>query len=200
MAPGGSGAERAAAAAAAYAASAERLLAMPFTSVTEYLTLLREASVALGAADAHAMMLLAAAVSDFYVPDEDMPEHKIQSAGSSQPEASGGDAGGGGLRLDLKPVPKMLGAIKQGQDGAAGWAPRVFSVSFKLETNQAILLAKAAGAISKYGVDVVCANLLQSYKREVTLVTATAAHEDADATRGPKRAKGVAPVSVRGDE
>ncbi len=188
-------------AAAAFAANGPRLLALSFTSVQQYLALLRETCCALDAAGPHALLILAAAVSDFYVPDDEMPEHKIQSAigsgacsssssaggsaatGAAEVE-SGASAGDGGLRLHLRPVPKVLGCIKQGGGGAAGakeggsdraeaaWAPRAFVVSFKLETNHAILLAKATGAIVKYRVDLVCANLLQTYKRAVTLVAA----------------------------
>lgn len=180
------------------------LLCMPFTSVSDYLELLREASCALRRAGDRAMLVLAAAVSDFYVPPDEMPEHKIQSAhvkhaivkhssgsgdggdGTGVGGGARGDGGGvgagstvdkaagsaGGLTLELRAVPKVLGAIKMGREGEPAWAPDAFAVSFKLETNGAILLAKATGAIAKYGVDVVCANLLQSYKREVSLVSA----------------------------
>ena len=43
-------------------------------------------------------------------------------------------------------------------------------VSFKLETNESILLAKAAGSILKYGVDLVLANNLLTYKDQVTAI------------------------------
>mmetsp|Transcript_17168 Transcript_17168/g.34745 ORF Transcript_17168/g.34745 Transcript_17168/m.34745 type:complete len:208 (-) Transcript_17168:438-1061(-) len=119
------------------------------------------------------MLILAAAVSDFYVPPDELPEHKIQSATSAQKAGAAASGADGGLVLSLRPVPKVLGAIKHGAGGKAAWAPQCFVVSFKLETNPAILLAKASGALAKYGIDVVCANLLQSYKREVTLVTAS---------------------------
>ena len=59
-------------------------------------------------------------------------------------------------------------------------------------------VSKATGAISKYKVDVVCANLLQSYKREVTLIVADepgSAHDTPMAKR-PR----VAVASVQGDE
>jgi len=166
-APAAAAAERERAA-SRFAACEPRLLSLPFTSVTEYLRLLREASKAVGACGARGMLCLAAAVSDFYVPPAELPEHKIQSGG------------GDGLTLQLRPVPKVLGAIKRG-GGEAAWAPRAFAVSFKLETNPAILLAKAAGAISKYGVDLVVANLLQTYKREVVLVSAAAGESAAAA-------------------
>jgi phosphopantothenate-cysteine ligase len=174
-------------AAAAFAACAERLLVLPFSSVGEYLALLEGAARALAPAGGRAMLCLAAAVSDFYVPDDEMPEHKIQSRAPAG--GGGGATDGGGLSLHLRPVPKVLGAIKRGVGGAAAWAPDAFVVSFKLETNRAILAAKACGALARYGVDVVCANLLQSYKREVTLLTA------AGGGASPLRE-----VAVRGDE
>ena len=53
------------------------------------------------------------------------------------------------------------------------WCPDALIVSFKLETNPNILVAKAAGAIRKYGVDVVCANVLGTHRQLVTLVSRT---------------------------
>ena len=149
------------AAAAEYAQYEPRLLALPFQSVDEYLHLLRAACQALAPAGPRALLYLAAAVSDFFVPAHELATHKIQSGGS------GGGSADGGLTLQLRPVPKLLAAIKRGDGGAAGWAPRALLVSFKLETNEAILKAKAAAAIAKYGVDVVVANRLQTYHHEV---------------------------------
>ena len=180
------------AAASSFAAHEARFLSVTFTSVAQYLERLREACCAIEPAGARAMLCLAAAVSDFYIPEERLSEHKIQS-GASGGGTSGSGGVAGGLTLQLDPVPKMLGAIKHASSAgqgctAGGGAPKAFVVSFKLETNEAILLAKAAAALSKYGIDVVCANLLQSYKRTVTLVSAANA--------------GVPPSapSVRGDE
>eukprot|EP00966_Prymnesium_polylepis_P082871 1919283-Prymnesium_polylepis.1 len=61
----------ASAAVSRYSAHAPRLLAVPFTTVFDYLFLLREASRALEPAGAAGLIYLAAAVSDFYVPDEE---------------------------------------------------------------------------------------------------------------------------------
>lgn len=120
-----------------------------------------------------------------------MAEHKIQS--------SEGD-----LTLSLRATPKCLSALK------AEWCPDALIVSFKLETDQSILMKKvldatlsmaapaplvsfvirslrlfhpivsvvliisekrnwkqATGAIQKYGVDFVIANLLQTRNSEV---------------------------------
>ena len=179
------------AAASEYAQHAPRLLALPFTSVDEYLHLLRAACVALAAAGPRALLYLAAAVSDFFIPERELSTHKIQSGGGGGEvgggrhggggggtgDGGGGGGGDGGLELHLRPVPKLLAAIKRGGGGGGGgggapaWAPQALLVSFKLETNEAILKAKAAGAIARYGVDVVCANRLQTYRHEVTLMT-----------------------------
>ena len=174
--PDGDAAKKTAAAAAEYASHAHRFLALPFTSVDEYLELLRDAAIALRPAGENAMLLLAAAVSDFYIPQSELPQHKIQSGGGGGKTRGGGKKRGrgeetsaaaadGGLTVNLRGVPKVLGKITE------EWAPEALLVSFKLETNPNILMAKATGAIIKYGVDVVCANLLQSYKREMTIVT-----------------------------
>jgi hypothetical protein len=69
-------------------------------------------------------------------------------------------------------VPKLLGSFKQAVTREGAWAPEAVLVSFKLETNACILAAKAAGALDKYGVDLVVANQLQTYRRRVTLVVA----------------------------
>jgi hypothetical protein len=81
-----------------------------------------------------------------------MVDHKIQS-----------DTGG--LTLSLEQVPKLLGKI------TSTWAPHAFVVSFKLETDTEILQRKAEGAISKYNVHLVIANLLQTRKNTVYLVS-----------------------------
>lgn len=99
-----------------------------------------------------AMLYLAAAVSDFFVPWAEMAEHKIQSSG-------------GGLHLSLDRVPKALGTLR------TSWAPRAMIISFKLETDHELLLEKAAKSISEYNVDMVVANELHSRKDVVFLVT-----------------------------
>ena len=71
-----------------------------------------------------------------------------------------------GITLKLRNTPKLL------KDLCDTWCPRAMVVSFKLETNPNILIAKAAGAIFKYGVDVVCANILGKHREAVTLVSA----------------------------
>lgn len=129
----------------------DRFLAIPFTTIFDYLFLLREAAQSCSAAGPDALILLAAAVSDFYVPEDEMAVEKIQSRASD------------GLSIQLRNVPKLLGAVR-------AWAPEAQVVSFKLETNENILLAKAAGALKKYNVDAVCSNLLHNYRDVVTII------------------------------
>lgn len=133
---------------------ADGLACVPFTTIVEYLVLLRSVCRALHPAGVSAMLVLAAAVSDFYIPEADMAQEKIQSTTE-------------GLALTLKNVPKLLGCIK------GAWAPRVFCVSFKLETNPNILRAKAAGALCKYQVDAVVANVLGQHTAQAHVIEAT---------------------------
>jgi phosphopantothenate-cysteine ligase len=117
-----------------------RILYIPFTDVGEYLAILQASSMALAPLGSRAMIYLAAAVSDFYIPPEQMSVHKIQSDDK--------------LDLQLSQVPKLLGHIKH------EWAPDAFLVSFKLETDHDLMVPKSRRAISKYGVDLVVANEL----------------------------------------
>jgi phosphopantothenate---cysteine ligase (ATP) len=131
------------------------LLAIPFTSIVEYLFYLRCITMQLKPFEERAIMYLAAAVSDFYVPEIEMCDNKIQSTSK-------------GITLTLRPVPKMLAMVR------SVWAPKAFLISFKLETeSQSFLLKKATTAMQKYGIDIVVANMLQTYKQEVTLIYKT---------------------------
>jgi phosphopantothenoylcysteine synthetase/decarboxylase len=89
------------------------------------------------------MFYLAAAVSDFYLPWPDLPEHKIQSRD-------------GELNLELQQVPKCLGLLRN------EWAPTALHVSFKLETDEQLLLQKSKASITRYGVHCVVANELNT--------------------------------------
>lgn len=128
-----------------------RLLEIPFTTLTDYLWLLKTTCHELQTFGRKAMLYLAAAVSDFYIPNEDMVEHKIQSSD-------------GAPSVQLKIVPKMLAPLVR------NWVPLAFVVSFKLETDEAILLKKAKKALLTYQHRVVVANLLHNRKERVILV------------------------------
>ncbi|KAK1291060.1 Phosphopantothenate--cysteine ligase 2 [Acorus calamus] len=130
------------------------LLKLPFTSIFEYLQILRMISTSMHNLGAQGMFYLAAAVSDFYVPWESMVEHKIQSAS-------------GPLDMRLAPVPKMLSTLRK------DWAPNAFCISFKLETDSDILLKKADMALKRYEMDVVVANELLTRNEQVIVVTSS---------------------------
>ncbi|XP_053136633.1 phosphopantothenate--cysteine ligase isoform X1 [Hemicordylus capensis] len=130
----------------------DALLALEFTGLVEYLALLRATARALAPLGSSAMFYLAAAVSDFYIPASEMPEHKIQSTD-------------GPLQITMKMVPKMLSPLVK------EWAPQAFVISFKLETDPSILVSKARQALEKYHHQVVIANVLDSRRTSVIVVT-----------------------------
>ncbi|KAL1140165.1 hypothetical protein AAG570_000097 [Ranatra chinensis] len=107
------------------------LLMVDFTSLDDYLWLLRGAAQALAALQQKALIYLAAAVSDFYVPCDRIPTHKMQSEE-------------GAPVISLQLVPKVL------QPLVSMWVPKAFVVSFKLETDEKLLVDKARGALKKY--------------------------------------------------
>nr|XP_033777705.1 phosphopantothenate--cysteine ligase isoform X2 [Geotrypetes seraphini] len=98
------------------------------------------------------MFYLAAAVSDFYIPASEMPEHKIQSSS-------------GPLQITMKMVPKMLSPLVR------EWAPQAFVISFKLETDPDIVIDRARQALATYRHQVVVANILDTLRTHVILVT-----------------------------
>ncbi|CAG8777571.1 18377_t:CDS:2, partial [Gigaspora rosea] len=129
----------------------ETLLFLDFVTVSDYLFLLRSVTRIMSVLKEHAMYYLAAAVSDFFIPAQKMPQHKIQSDG--------------GLTLTMDQVPKFLKPM------VTNWVPRGFIVSFKLETDPALLIDKSRHALTRYGHQIVIANLLTIRKREVILIT-----------------------------
>lgn len=128
------------------------LLFIDFTTLNEYLHLLRASALSLQQIGHSAMLYLAAAVSDFYIPKDQMPEHKIQSAD-------------GPLHVSLQLVPKLLGPLVK------EWAPDAFVISFKLETDKNLLIKKAEEALKKYHHQLVIANVLETRKQAVVIVS-----------------------------
>ncbi|KAK3865323.1 hypothetical protein Pcinc_022446 [Petrolisthes cinctipes] len=137
--------------------SEERLLFLTFTSLSDYLWLLRATTQYLQQLAPSSLLYLAAAVSDFYIPQDQMAEHKIQSAS-------------GPLTVTLQLVPKMLSPL------VSLWGPDLFVASFKLETDSEKLIEKAAGALKRYKHKLVIGNLLQTRREEVTLVAEEQSH------------------------
>lgn len=75
------------------------LLKVEYVTVTDYLRDLEAISRELHSQKVKSISYLAAAVSDFQIPENKLPEHKMQSGGS--------------LDLKLEGVPKKLGEIKK---------------------------------------------------------------------------------------
>ncbi|KJA25514.1 hypothetical protein HYPSUDRAFT_404010 [Hypholoma sublateritium FD-334 SS-4] len=125
---------------------------LTFVTVNDYLWLLRAVSKEMAVLKRRAMFYLAAAVSDFFLPTQKMSEHKIQS-------------GKGNLSIEMDQVPKILKPLVD------EWTPGGYIVSFKLETDQDLLLPKARQAIERYGHQVVIGNDLHRRKFEVVFVS-----------------------------
>ena len=156
------------------------LLLLPFVTVTDYLWELRAIAKLMRPLGASGLFYLAAAVSDFFIPENRMAEHKIQATEEYNRSNSKSDGAlenhsgaplaakmnGKRLVVDLEPVPKFLRLL------TAGWAPGCMIISFKLETDPSLLLTKAKDALAKYQHHLVIGNLLATRKWEVVLVTA----------------------------
>lgn len=134
------------------ARDSHRLLKIPFMTVHEYLFWLKFCCVELSVCKELGLIFAAAAVSDFYIPWESMAQHKLQS--SADPN---------GLTIRLNNVPKLLRKIVD------EWAPKGFVISFKLETDEAILDSKVEKSFADYRIHLVVGNLLQSYKDVIRL-------------------------------
>lgn len=128
-----------------------KLLQLTFTTLSEYLWLLRSACQALAPLENRAVLYLAAAVSDFYIPPNEMSVHKIPSSGPPT--------------ISLHLVPKILAPL------VSLWVPKAFVISFKLETDENLLISKARTALTKYHHNLVIANMLQTRKQQVMIVS-----------------------------
>jgi phosphopantothenate---cysteine ligase (ATP) len=128
------------------------LLLLSFQSVVDYLTGLEQLCCLLRPYGRSVLIYACAAVSDYYIPDDELVEHKIQSNQSD-------------LVIRLRPVPKCLGSIKD------VYARDAFVVSFKLETDEHLLEDKCVKSAEKYHQDVVIGNLLQTRTQQVRILT-----------------------------
>ena len=132
------------------------LLQIPFVSLNEYLALLKAFSIALEPMGPSFLAYLAAAVSDFHLPLSHMATHKIQSRD-------------GPLTIELQQVPKVLKVLK------STWCPQAYIVTFKLETDAALLEKKARAHLdveNGYGVQAVIGNILGQHQTKVFLILA----------------------------
>ncbi|KAI3327217.1 DFP-domain-containing protein [Xylariaceae sp. AK1471] len=169
-----------------------KLLMLPFITITDYLHELRAVAQLMRPLGPNGLLYLAAAVSDFFVPPERMAEHKIQSTDATDMlkakqqgpstittekreneeeeafdnfDSSPAVPRSKRLIVDLDPVPKFLKNLVD------GWAPEGMIVSFKLETDPAILVHKAKYSLNRYQHHLVIGNLLTTRKWEVVFVS-----------------------------
>ncbi|KAL9653750.1 hypothetical protein ABK040_008631 [Willaertia magna] len=123
------------------------LLEITYDTLFEYMLLLafvcKDVMKDLGK---RSMLYAAAAVSDFYIPAEEMSEHKIQSRNVENSF----------LELKLKQTPKMLKLVK------SEYCPNAFIVTFKLESDPKIINEKVHQAIKNYQMDIVLSNILST--------------------------------------
>ncbi|CAF0888285.1 unnamed protein product [Adineta steineri] len=128
----------------------DSLLLIPFQTVSDYLAGLEQLCGLLKIFNRAVVIYLCAAVSDYYIPNDELTEHKIPSGQNE-------------LTIHLKPVPKLLGFVK-GQ-----YAPEAFVVSFKLETDEKILQEKCLQSAEKYNQDIIVGNMLQTRTNQVQI-------------------------------
>ncbi|KAF4468894.1 hypothetical protein FALBO_4210 [Fusarium albosuccineum] len=153
------------------------LLTLPFVTIVDYLHELREIARLMRPLGPSGLLYLAAAVSDFFVPPDRMAEHKIQSTNAVEQrraeeeetfdnfDSSPSVPRSKRLIVDLDPVPKFLKNLVD------GWAPEGMIVSFKLETDPALLVRKARYSLDRYQHHLVIGNLLSTRKWEVVFVS-----------------------------
>ncbi|ORX38493.1 putative phosphopantothenate-cysteine ligase [Kockovaella imperatae] len=146
------------------AQSEGKLLSVDFQTVNEYLWLLKSVTSVLAPLQRRGMFYLAAAVSDFFLPEDRIAEHKIQSVH-------------GTLSLEMDQVPKVLKPLVQ------EWNPEGYIVSFKLETDSTLLIPKSRAALSRYGHQLVIGNELHHRKQRVVFV------EPAHPSSTPRKAR-----------
>ncbi|CCE63920.1 hypothetical protein TPHA_0G00840 [Tetrapisispora phaffii CBS 4417] len=145
-----------------------KLLLLPFTTVNQYLWSLKSLAKLLNSEGC--LFYLAAAVSDFFVPYAKLPKHKIQSrdynvSDDKQEESNSSTTPDGKLIINLDPVPKFLRRLVE------SWAKQAMIVSFKLETDENLLLKKCRYALERYNHQLVIGNLLQTRNKKVVFVT-----------------------------
>jgi phosphopantothenate-cysteine ligase len=157
----------------------QRLLEVQYETLYEYLVLLSSISKMLNDLKHDAIIYSAAAVADFYIPYEEMHEHKIQSR----------DVPDSKLQISLEQTPKCLEALR------FDWCPQAFIVSFKLESDVEIINQKVNDAITKYNVDVVLSNILSTYAHTIHIH-----YNDYSANRQPSSGKKVTVDTTKGEQ
>ncbi|VUC22930.1 unnamed protein product [Clonostachys rosea] len=162
------------------ARTSNMLLFISFSTISDYLHRLRTIACLMQPLGSVGLIYLAAAPSDFFIPSDRLPDHKIQSRFTDKSLTStewlSQSSSQSGLRstfpqppsqftLHLDPVPKFLKSLVE------RWARDAMIVSFKLETDPDILLHKARHSINTYRHHLVIGNMLVTRKWEVVFVS-----------------------------
>lgn len=123
----------------------------PCAQVWEYFALLEGACKALrDSCKGRQGIVLAAAVSDFYVPENRMPQGKLRP-----------QAGEDEVQVSLAKVPNCL------RDLVAHWCNEAFVVAFKLVTREESLDKEAASLLNRTGVHAVIGNYIDDRRHNV---------------------------------
>lgn len=133
-----------------YNDSKDRLLNVSFTSVQQYLMLLRLTTKAVNAANNRGIVILAATVTDFYVP---MHEHDLAKKDKGE------------FSVNFVRVPKLIKRVRK------QWCPKAFLVTLKHEFKDGAMIEAAHGDIEKYGVDVIAGTYRHEFAHEILLIT-----------------------------
>lgn len=133
-----------------YSDSKDRLLNLSFTTVQQYLLLLRLTSQAVSAAKNRGLVILAATVMDFYVP---MHAHDV------------GTKSKGEFSVNFVRVPNLIKRVRK------QWCPQAFLVTLKHEFEDGQMIEAAHVAIEKYGMDVIAGMYGHEYAHEILLIT-----------------------------
>ncbi|XP_015862273.1 phosphopantothenate--cysteine ligase-like [Peromyscus maniculatus bairdii] len=98
------------------------------------------------------MLYLASAVSAFYIPVSEVPEHKIHSSG-------------GPLMINAVVEIRILSPL------AKDWVPKAFIDSLKLGTDLTIIINRARNALEVNKHQAVVSNIFESIESFVVIVT-----------------------------
>uniref|UniRef100_A0A6G3MGV3 Uncharacterized protein C4B318 (Trinotate prediction) n=1 Tax=Henneguya salminicola TaxID=69463 RepID=A0A6G3MGV3_HENSL len=129
----------------------EKILIMEYTYLNEYLYILSLCSSLLQARTVRCMYILAAAVSDYYIPIQFMVNEKFRGDDFST------------IFKNSKKTPKILPFLFN------YYAHASLFVTFKLETDKNILFKNCFDSLDKIGNTVIIGNLLNTRQNEVWL-------------------------------
>lgn len=126
------------------------LLLIPLQTVTDYSNDLQQLCCLLKPFSRSALIYAYAAVSDYYIPNDELTGHKIQS---DQNESI----------IQLKPVPRLSDSLK------GECTTHVFVVSFNLEKDENIGEEKCLQSVVKYNQYIIIGNTLKTQGGDIVL-------------------------------